>query len=502
MNPLEPLSTLATRGRADTFAQLLDSVEPPPLAQRLRETGRQLATIAPRERFRADLRTRLMAVAAVQAVQAAAPAPVAASRGAVSWCATSRAGGVAAGAMASVVAVTGVAVAGSQSLPGDPFYGVKRTTEALQLRTADGDLGRGTRHLEFAATRLAEVRGLTLGRDAVDASALRSPVVLVASSRLADGAALGAPVAKRVRQTLSDMDVDTLKGQALLSAVSRTSRDDAPLRALARFATRQSAGLERLLPSLPAASRERALTSLALVTEVGQKADALLGPAPCGPACNPGSAAPSAPVIQPPTANPMEPGLVASSPAAAPCGCQATLAPEPAQTTGPQSSPQDPPSEQPEPAGGPSPEPTSSASASSAPQPSPSAQPSTSPTGGPLPVPVPSLPVPLPTPPIRLPSLPLPGAPLPGVPLFTSLPEMPSPLTTPLSLPASQASPSPWSLLFSGPSTPLRGGAPASSSLDLLLPRSLTAGRLLSTVNIQHAKTSGEGRHPGAALSF
>ncbi|MBC7375582.1 MAG: hypothetical protein H7323_16460, partial [Frankiales bacterium] len=266
MNPLEPLSALATRGRADTFARLLDSVEPPPLARLLRETGQQLAAIAPGERFRADLRTRLLAVAAVQAAAPAATS-VATSRATGSRRTTSRVGGVAAGAMASVVVVTGVAVAGSQSLPGDPFYGVKRTTEALALRTAGDDLGRGNRHLEFAVTRLGEVRGLTLGRDVVDAAALRSSVVLVASSRLADGAALGAPVADRVRETLSDMDADTLKGQALLSAVSRASRDDAPLQALSRFATRQSAGLERLLPSLPAASRQRALTSLALVTD-------------------------------------------------------------------------------------------------------------------------------------------------------------------------------------------------------------------------------------------
>jgi len=128
--------------------------------------GQLAAGIVPRERFRAELRTRLMAVAAVQAA-AAAPAAPSTTAAAVSWRSAGRAGGVAAGATASVVAITGVAVAGSQSLPGDPFYGVKRQVEAFSLRTADGHVERGTRHLDHAATRLREVGGLVLGRAAL-----------------------------------------------------------------------------------------------------------------------------------------------------------------------------------------------------------------------------------------------------------------------------------------------------------------------------------------------
>ena len=487
MNPLEPLGALAIRGRADSFSRALDSAEPPPLARLLRETGQSLAGIAPGERFRADLRTRLLAVAAVQvaAVQAAAPAaaPVSASRAAVSWRASSRAGGVAAGAMASVVAVTGVAVAGSQSLPGDPFYGVKRTTEALQLRTADGDLGRGTRHLEFASNRLGEVRGLALGRDAVEASAGRSSVVLVSSSSpLADGAALGARVADRVSQTLADMDTDTLKGQVLLSAAARSSRDDAPLQALARFATRQSTDLERLLPSLPAASRQRALTSLAVVTEVAVETDALLGPAPCGPACNPGSAAPSAPLVTPPSADPLEPGLPQQAPSAAACGCAATPAPAPADDPDSPST-QDPPPGQPEPTAAASPEPSQEPGPSAAPSPSPSASPSGGPL--PLPVPLPTLPVPLPTPAVPLPSLPPPSLPAPSVPtaggtvlpLLSSLPTVTAPMVTAptASTSLSFLARAPWTALLSGPFSPLPGRMAAPpSALGLLLPPSLT----------------------------
>src|SRR5687768_12953144 len=158
------MSPFGNRGAAE-FARLLEAGTPagspaaPGLAlvAQLRSAGAALdAGIAPRPEFRSALRTRLPAVATVQAAQAAAPAePARALPTAVSW--RRRGSAVAAGAMASVVAVSGVAVAGSQSLPGDPFYGVKRTTEALQLQMADGEVEKGTRHLDFAASRLREV---------------------------------------------------------------------------------------------------------------------------------------------------------------------------------------------------------------------------------------------------------------------------------------------------------------------------------------------------------
>lgn len=474
MNPLEPLSAFAIRGRADTFALLLET-SPPPLARLLRETGQQLAAVAvPGERFRADLRTRLLAVAAVRAAStSAAPA-----RTAVSWRARSRAGSVAAGALASVVAVTGVAVAGEQSLPGDLFYGVKRTTEAFSLRTADGNLGRGTRHLEFAATRLGEVRGLTLGRDAVSAAPPTGSVLLVNSaSQLSDGAALGNRVADRVRQTLADMDADTLRGQSLLSAAFRSSSDDAPLQALSRFATRQSAGLERLLPSLPAASRQRALTSLALVTEVGERTQALLGPAPCSATCDPSAAAPAAPVVVPPSADPLEPGTPAPGATSVPCGCEPSLTPAP--DSDPSAS-QDPQSVGPEPSGAASPGPKPS----SGPAPSATPQPSPSPTGL-LPSPLPSLPLPLPTPPLPLPSLPPPNTKLPNanlpsanVPSGSSLSGSVLPALSSLSGAGDTAliSQAPLTVLFSGPSSSLLA-APASlvSTMSLFLPPSLSS---------------------------
>ena len=174
LSPLRaPLGAITVRRPAAQLARRLD--EQPgsvPVVAAVEAAGGQLASVVvPRERFRTDLRTRLLAVAALQAA-AAAPAAPSTTAAAVSWRSAGRAGGVAARAMASVVAITGVAVAGSQSLPGDPFYGVKRQVEAFSLRTADGHVERGTRHLDHAATRLREVGGLVLGRAALTTSTL------------------------------------------------------------------------------------------------------------------------------------------------------------------------------------------------------------------------------------------------------------------------------------------------------------------------------------------
>ncbi|MCW2616387.1 MAG: hypothetical protein JWN08_3381, partial [Frankiales bacterium] len=88
MTPFEPLTALPVRRRADELDRLIDTAPagsdgPAGLAQALRRTGDALdATVLPREQFRDELRTRLMAVAAVQGVGAAATAPASAARAA------------------------------------------------------------------------------------------------------------------------------------------------------------------------------------------------------------------------------------------------------------------------------------------------------------------------------------------------------------------------------------------------------------------------------------
>ena len=438
------MSPFSSRAAADELARLLDggTVAGPEgaLVAGLRSVGADLdAAAAPRPEFRAALRTRLVAVATVQAAApAVAPAAPARPRGlaaAVSWSTARRGPAVAAGAMASVVAFTGVAVAGSQSLPGDPFYGVKRGTEAVQLAFADGEVEEGTRHLDFAANRLREVRGLTLGRDAVDAGPVLGPSASAAgitlrsvAQPLPSGEALGAPVAERVAQTLADMDEQTRKGTRLLSAAHRSTGAREPLRALNRFATRQSAGLEELLPALPSATRQQARASLALVSAVAEETGEALGIGVCGAACDPDSAAPTVPVT------PGAPGTPAPSSSEAPCGCEPAPTPAPAPTSAatPGPSGQPTPAPQPEPTPTPQPTPTPTPTPSPTPQPSPT-------SGGP--VPLPSLPAPIPSLPVPLPTITLPPAPLaPAVPELSSnsVPQpapAPAPALTPAPVP-------------------------------------------------------------------
>ncbi|MFN2522121.1 MAG: DUF5667 domain-containing protein [Mycobacteriales bacterium] len=400
------MNPFGIRGR-DEFALMLDggpvgSFDSYALvAGRLRTAGAALAPVSgPSADFRATLRTRLMAVAAVQAHN-----PVVVEKpsvAAVSWMQgprTQRGLGVAAGAMASVVAVAGIAVAGSQSLPGDPFYGVKKGAEAFELRTAGSDVEKGSKHLEFAQERLSEVRGLTLGRDAA-----LGPIAPGSS------AAFGGSTSERVRATLAAMDAETRTGSALLTAAYRDSSDEAPLQILAAFASAQGAGLRDLLADAPTAVRARVEDSLLLVTSVGVQTSELLAVGVCTSDCNPTAVAPGLPTGP-------SGALPQPAPTTGPCGCEPapTPTPPPAVAPGPESTETPAPDE-------PSPEPTETTpTPSPSPSPSRTASPSPSPLPIPLPVPVPTLPVPLPT------LSPL----VPGV-LVPVVPAVPSTLAAPL----------------------------------------------------------------------
>ena len=397
------MNPLGTRARSEELSRLLDGVFSGPVpagpmasyaatAGRLRAAGVALApATAPRPEFRAALRTRLVAVAAVQAHNASVAAPAVSAKpraleAAVSWSQSRRAQrglGVAAGAMASVVAVAGIAVAGSQSLPGDPFYGVKKGTESLELRAAGSDVDKGSKHLEFAGERLREVRALALGRDAALGPVAAGTV-----------GALGGSLSERVRDTLAAMDAETRKGSALLTEAYRDSNDESPLEILTAFADTQSEDLRELIPSLPTTARPRAEESLALVSGVAVQTSQLLAVGVCTDSCAPGAAAPQLPGTQP------APQPAPTATTDAPCGCDPVPTPEPTSAPSPEPAPQPAPTEEPSPA----PQPTRTAD----PAPSPSASPD------PLPVPLPSLPVPVPTLPVPLPTL-SPIAVVPGV---------------------------------------------------------------------------------------
>jgi hypothetical protein len=378
------------------------------LAEQLGAQGPALPA-APAE-FRDALRTRLLAVAAVQGVGEPAGATRPATVTAPGSRRVPRTVTVAVGAMASLVAVGGVAAAGTQSLPGDPFYGVKRTVEAVQLATADGAVERGGRHLALAEERLDEVRGLVLGRD----SGADDPTGELRPLPADDDRD------QQVVETLEAMDDQVRRADELLTGAHRSAQGASPLQSLSDFSDAQAAELARLLPVLPAASREQADASLALVTAVGAEARALLDLAGCRATCVPAPGVPDGSAA---------PGCDCPPATGTPGGPQGPVAP-PAPGTPPVPAPGEQPAPgAPAPGGpaqpGPRP-PSPTPPAPGLPLPGlPSPQPL--PTSAPLPIPLP-LPLPLPTT-VPLPGdpLPLPEVPLPDVPL-----PLPSPLPTTL----------------------------------------------------------------------
>lgn len=263
-----------TSRRADEFDRLIDAGErtdDPTNAPMLAVTTalRDLPAVpAPRAEFRAQLRQRLVAVAAVQVPEAEA-SPVAKVREATrTWRVQRRMVAAAAGA-AVVTAVAGVGVGASRSVPGQPFYGVKKAAEGAQLATTFGTEARGKRHLEFARTRLSEVEALAAGRT----STLGAQRVLAARF-VAD-----TDSSSLIMSTLRAMDEETRDGANDLFAAFGTTGSTEPLRALTTFTSSQYSDLHTLLPKLPESVQGRAETSLALLQLVHADTASLAGKA-------------------------------------------------------------------------------------------------------------------------------------------------------------------------------------------------------------------------------
>ena len=235
---------LTSSRRADEFSRLLESeartddpVTGPLLA--MAEALRAVPVVdGPRPEFRTALRQRLVAVATVQGVGAVETPMQRARAAGGTWKFQRRLTALAAGA-AVVTSVSGVSLAASRSLPGDPLYGVKQAAESAQLATTIGTEARGKRHLEFARTRLSEV------------------------SALADSGHTALII-----DTLRSMDVETRAGANDLFAAFRNSGSTEPLRALDRFTQQQYGKLHTLLPSLPSAAQASARSSLALLAVI------------------------------------------------------------------------------------------------------------------------------------------------------------------------------------------------------------------------------------------
>jgi hypothetical protein len=256
--------------RAELFNELLETrnarTDDPDVAPTLALATalRAMPTGAPaRPEFRDALRQRLMAVAAVQGVGDVAQSPAAKARELGSTWRFQRGVAVVAGSAAALTAFAGVGLGASRSLPGDPFYGVKRASEDVQLAATFGDEAKGKRHLEFARTRLSEVEAL-VGRS--DALSEFMPGAAGALGPLSAEAKSSTIVA-----TLRDMDEETRSGSDLLTEVALTTGSTEPLRALDAFTQEQYGDLKAVLPALPQDARAKARESLSLLTAVAER---------------------------------------------------------------------------------------------------------------------------------------------------------------------------------------------------------------------------------------
>ncbi|HVF20973.1 MAG TPA: DUF5667 domain-containing protein [Mycobacteriales bacterium] len=311
----------------------------------------QALPLGPSADFRDSLRSRLMAVAAVGVAPAPTPAPLDRARAWVSGWRVQRGLAAATASMAAVVAIAGVSTAGVRSLPGDPFYSVKRTGESAQLALTHGDVGRGKRHLELAERRLDEVKQL-VGNDN---AALRG-LTAVGSSTTAY--AFGIGDSALIRDTLGDMNASTTTGARLLTEAYREDGKTGPLKALRSFVRRQKAGLAEVLPELPVAAQEVGADSLQLIADVEMRTNALLTNGVCGTDCAPPPvvSTPEMPATPAPAAQ-TTPGPTSDDLGPQPCSCgQAQPTPQPApKPTQPAPSPTPSRSPSPSPSSSPSP---------------------------------------------------------------------------------------------------------------------------------------------------
>jgi hypothetical protein len=153
-------------------------------------------------------------------------------------------GAIVIGVAAGALAVSGISAASENASPGDPLYGVKRSTERAQLAMAGSDVTRGQLSLDFARTRLAEAASMAGGdRD--------------------------------FSSVLDDMDADTRTGVKVLTTSAVARKDASPLATVESFADGQRRTITPVLSRLTPSNRERALESINLMDDVHQRAEDL-----------------------------------------------------------------------------------------------------------------------------------------------------------------------------------------------------------------------------------
>ena len=158
---------------------------------------------------------------------------------------------VSAAAALMVLAVTGGgALFSRDALPGDSLYGVKQTTESALVGLTPGQGNKAQRQLDYAATRLDEIKQL-------------NQTQVPASDRGAD-----------VTEALRGFDQQTAAGSQMWLSSAGTG-NSAELGALANWAQTQSQRLSELRAQMPASAQPDADHSMRLLEDLRTRAQSL-----------------------------------------------------------------------------------------------------------------------------------------------------------------------------------------------------------------------------------
>ncbi|PVG82496.1 hypothetical protein DDE18_13670 [Nocardioides gansuensis] len=233
--PAAPL----TERDAERFARLLEVVE----------DLRALPQVAPRPEFSADLRSRLMAEADTvllpvdRAIETRlTPVPSTGTR-------PQRRLAAVLGGAAMVGATASVAVAAQSALPGDSLYPIKRALEGAETSIAASDASRGSRLLDNASGRLAEVDEL---------------------------ARRGTPeVAAQVPTTLTDFNEQARDAADVLISVYLETGDKVVITDLRAFTSRSMARLLDLEAEVPHGARDELVEAGRTLASIDERAEEL-----------------------------------------------------------------------------------------------------------------------------------------------------------------------------------------------------------------------------------
>lgn len=251
------MSTLTSRN-AERFARLIDLDAPPAfldggeapmrpavtLTAALRSAGHTATPRPLSADARLAMRQRLVAAANLQAAEL--PTPGITARAKSAGHRVTRRTSALVGSVAIITSFSGVGVAAAHSLPGSPFYDLKRATEKVQLWLASGAAAKGERHLDFARERLDEAQAL--GAD--------SPYV--ASS-------------------LRAMNQETREATTDLINAYKSSGENEPLATLVTFTREQYAELLQFGNVVGDRLEAQTFYSLTLLTGVAQEVQSISG---------------------------------------------------------------------------------------------------------------------------------------------------------------------------------------------------------------------------------